>query len=140
MPAGKRLREQLQRVRQRARPGNRHAKKAGTIALWATDTNFNYLLGQTSNGRNTVTAVDLSQKNCLSPVGVRVDRARNAWVACELTSPSSTAGALQQYSSSGQYLTQYLPGCPESVKDCSSFEGFGWDSGIDSNGRGHRVA
>jgi hypothetical protein len=127
-----RAREQLRQL-ERRRPAFK-ANKAGTIGLWATDTNFNYLLGQTSDGRTTVTSVNLAPNNCYSPVGVRVDAEQNVWVACELTSPSTTSGALQEYGTSGQYQKQYLPGCPASVKGCTSFDGYGWDSGIDSNG------
>ena len=127
-----RAREQMRQL-ERGRPTFK-ANKAGTIGLWATDTNFNYLLGQTSDGRNTVTSVNLAPNNCYSPVGVRVDASQNVWVACELTSPSTTSGALQEYGTSGQYQKQYLPGCPASVKGCTSFDGYGWDSGIDSKG------
>jgi hypothetical protein len=128
----RRLRDRLKRIAQ-PRPTFGH-RAAGTVGIWATDTDFNYLVGQTANGRKTVVAVDLSKNNCLSPVGVRVDASQNEWVACELTSPSSTNGALQQYSPAGQYEKQYLFGCPASVKGCSTFSGYGWDSGIDSKG------
>jgi hypothetical protein len=127
-----RARLQLQEL-QAGRP-QIHASKKGKVAIWATDTNFNYLLGQTANGRNTVTAVDLSRNFCLSPVGVRVDKSKNVWVACELTSPSATAGALQQYDGAGNIQKQYLPACPVSVEGCTQFQGYGWDSGIDSKG------
>jgi hypothetical protein len=126
-----RVREQLRRL-ERGRPAFT-ANKTGNVGLWATDTNFNYLLGQTADGHTTVASVNLAPNNCYSPVGVRVDAARNVWVSCELTSPSTTSGALQQYDASGNYQKQYLPACPESVKGCTSFEGYGWDSGIDSN-------
>jgi hypothetical protein len=127
-----RLRDRLNRI---AQPRPTFARRAaGTVGLWATDTDFNYLVGQTVNGRKTVVAVDLSKNNCLSPVGVRVDASQNEWVACELTSSSGTNGALQQYSPAGQYEKQYLFNCPSSVKGCSTFSGYGWDSGIDSKG------
>jgi hypothetical protein len=127
-----RLRDQL--TRRHNRPNFAAHKAAGTIAIWATDTNFNYLLGQTANGRSTITAVDLSQNSCLSPVGVKVDAAQNAWVSCELTSDSGTNGALQEFSPAGQLQKQYLPACPASVQHCDSFSGYGWDSGLDAKG------
>lgn len=104
------------------------------VALWATDTNFNYLLGQDKTGRKTVTAVDLSQNACYSPVAVKVDRAQNVWVGCELTSLSGTNGALQEYSGAGTLQKKYLPACPSPTSKCESFSGYGYDSGIDQNG------
>jgi hypothetical protein len=110
------------------------ATKTGTVAIWATDTDFNYLVGQASNGRTTVTTTNLAPNNCYSPVGVRVDASQNVWVACELTSPSTVSGALQEYNSSGTYQKQYLPACPTGITGCTAFAGYGWDSGIDSKG------
>jgi hypothetical protein len=127
-----RVREQLEQL-QHGRPAFK-ATKAGTVAIWATDTDFNYLVGQAANGRTTVTTTNLAPNNCYSPVGVRVDKSKNVWVACELTSPSTVSGALQQYDPSGTYQKQYLPACPTGVSGCSSFAGYGWDSGIDSKG------
>jgi hypothetical protein len=127
-----RVREQLRQI-ERGRPALK-TNKAATIALWATDTNFNYLLGQTADGRTTVTSVNLAPNSCYSPVGVRVDASQNVWVACELTSPSTVSGALQEYGPSGAYEKQYLPTCPAALKGCSMFGGYGWDSGIDSKG------
>jgi hypothetical protein len=109
---------------------NRGAK----VAIWASNTNFNYLLGQDSTGRKTVTAVDLSQNNCYSPVALKVDRARNVWVGCELTSLSATKGAVQEYSGAGVLLERYAPACPSHVSGCESFSGYGYDSGIDAHG------
>jgi hypothetical protein len=109
---------------------NRGAK----VAMWASNTNFNYLLGQDSTGRKTVTAVDLSQNSCYSPVALKVDSARNVWVGCELTSLSATNGAVQEYSNAGVLLKRYTPACPSHVSGCASFSGYGYDSGIDSRG------
>ncbi|HEX4013355.1 MAG TPA: hypothetical protein VHX17_05610 [Candidatus Cybelea sp.] len=104
------------------------------IGLWAADTNFNYLLGQDATGRKTVTAIDLSQNSCYDPVALKVDSARDVWVACELTSLSATSGALQEFSNAGALQKQYLPVCPAHVKDCQSFSGYGFDSGLDAQG------
>lgn len=127
---------EMQRVNARqgrARPHlafNRGAK----VAMWATDTNFNYLLGQDSTGRKTVTAVDLSQNSCYSPIALKVDRNRGVWVGCELTSLSATSGAVQEYSNAGVLLQRYTPACPSHAPGCASFTGYGYDSGIDSRG------
>ncbi len=125
--------QRLDAQRSRARPHlvfNRGAK----VAMWASDTNFNYLLGQDSTGRKTVTAVDLSQNSCYSPVALKVDRTHNVWVGCELTSLSATNGAVQEYSNAGVLLQTYRPACPSHVSGCASFAGYGYDSGIDSRG------
>ncbi len=105
-----------------------------TVALWASDTDFNYLLGQDATGRNTVTAIDLSKNSCYSPVALKVDRARNVWVGCELTSTSGTNGAVQEYSGTGALEKRYVPGCPSPVSQCNSFSGYGFDSALDSHG------
>jgi hypothetical protein len=126
------LRFQLQHP---GRPPARSLSRAGAkIGLWASDTNFNYLLGQDSTGRKTVTAIDLSQNSCYDPLALKVDRARNVWVACELTSLSGTNGALQEYTSAGALQNQYLPACPAHVSGCQSFSGYGFDSGLDAHG------
>jgi hypothetical protein len=104
------------------------------VALWASDTNFNYLLGQDATGRNAVTAIDVSKNSCYSPVALKVDHARNVWVGCELTSTSGTNGAVQEYSSAGVLKKRYVPGCPSPLSQCSSFSGYGFDSALDSHG------
>lgn len=104
------------------------------VGIWATDPNFNYLLGQTSTGLKTVTAVDLSQNSCYSPVAVKVDRTQNVWVGCELISDSASSGVLQEYNGAGTLEKQFFPGCPANVSGCQSFAGYGYDSGLDAHG------
>lgn len=104
------------------------------VSIWASDPNFNYLLGQTSTGLKTVTAVDVSQNNCYSPIALKVDRNQNVWVGCELTSQSGTNGVVQAYSGTGTLEKQFLPGCPANVSGCQSFSGYGYDSGLDAHG------
>ena len=101
------------------------------VGLWATDTNFNYLLGQDASGKRTVTAIDLSRNSCYDPVALKVDRAQHVWVGCELTSLSGTNGAVQEYTSAGALRKQYLPACPTPISECQSFSGYGYDSGLD---------
>jgi hypothetical protein len=105
------------------------------VALWASDTNFNYLLGQDRSGYKTVLAIDVSKDQCYSPVALKVDHLQNLWVGCELQSDSGTNGAVQEYSStSGLLERKYIPACPVPVAQCKSFSGYGWDSGVDANG------
>jgi len=104
------------------------------VAIWAADTNFNYVLGQDASGLNTLTAIDVSKNNCYSPVALKVDARQNLWVGCELTSQSGTNGAVQEYSAAGALLNQYLPACPRPVSQCASFSGYGFDSGLDAHG------
>jgi hypothetical protein len=102
------------------------------VALWVTNTNFNYILGQDASGSHTETAIDASQNSCYSPIALKVDRAKNLWVGCELTSPSTVSGAVQEYGPTGSFEKQYLPQCPKNVSSCSSFSGYGFDSGLDA--------
>ncbi len=104
------------------------------VGVWASDTNFNYLVGQDATGRKTVTAIDVAKNSCYSPVALKVDHAQNVWVGCELTSFSTTNGAVQEYSGAGVLLNTYLPSCPSQVRQCQSFNGIGYDSGVDSAG------
>jgi hypothetical protein len=107
---------------------------AAQVALWASNTNFNYLLGQSKSGNKTVTAIDASANSCYSPIALKVDHAQNLWVGCELRSPSATGGVLQEYGNDGVLKTQYVPGCPNPISECQSFDGYGYDSGIDPSG------
>ncbi|MEO6990905.1 MAG: hypothetical protein ABI346_02570 [Candidatus Baltobacteraceae bacterium] len=104
------------------------------VGLWASNTNFNYLLGQNKSGNKTLTAIDASANGCYSPIALKVDHARNLWVGCELRSSSATAGVVQKYGSGGVLEKQYIPACPSPVSECQSFNGYGYDSGIDSSG------
>jgi len=126
------LRRQLQALEQ---PRPKLPSSTGAqVGLWAANTNFNYLIGQNTSGRKTVTAVDLSANSCYSPVALKVDHAQNVWVGCELTSTSSTNGAVQEYSSAGAFTARYVPSCPNGVRNCSSFTALIWDSGLDAHG------
>jgi hypothetical protein len=104
------------------------------VAIWASDTNFNYIIGQNGTGRNTVTAIDVSKNSCYSPIALKVDHAQNLWVGCELISQSGNNGVVQEYSGAGVLEKQYLPACPTPVSQCKSFSGYGYDSGIDAAG------
>jgi hypothetical protein len=77
------------------------------VGLWASNTNFNYVLGQNAAGTQTEKAIDVSQNGCYSPVALKVDAARNLWVACELTSPSTVTGVLQEYGRNGRSRTSF---------------------------------
>jgi hypothetical protein len=107
---------------------------AAKVGLWASNTNFNYLLGQNASGTKTVTAIDVSENSCYSPVALKVDHARDVWVGCELTSTSGTNGAVQEYSAAGVLEKQFLPSCPSPVSQCQSFSGYGYDSALDASG------
>jgi hypothetical protein len=104
------------------------------VTLWASDTNFDYVLGQDMKRNETVTAIDTAANACYVPIALKVDHGRNLWVGCELQSSSSTNGVVQEYSNAGQLLEQYVPSCPAPLSKCQSFSGFGYDSGLDSNG------
>lgn len=104
----------------------------GKVGVWVSNTNFNYVLGQNAAGTQTETAIDAGQNGCYSPVALKVDHSRNLWVGCELTSPSTVSGAVQEYGPSGSLTAQYVAQCPKNVAGCSSFGGYGFDSGLDA--------
>lgn len=102
------------------------------VGLWVSNTNFNYVLGQNSAGTQTENAIDVGANGCYSPIALKVDHARNVWVGCELTSPSTVSGAVQEYGPSGSLVARYVAQCPKNVAGCSSFGGYGFDSGLDA--------
>lgn len=106
---------------------------AAKVALWASNTNFSYLVGITGTGQ-TASAIDLVQNGCYYPVALKVDHLQNVWTPCEATPSFNGSGVLQEYGPSGTLKNQYNPACPSNVATCASFEGYGYDSGIDSSG------
>ncbi|HEY1655982.1 MAG TPA: hypothetical protein VGF86_12810 [Candidatus Tumulicola sp.] len=135
LPAPIPLRALREQVKRQALPRPHRSFHAGAkVAVWASDTNFDYVLGQSMPNDRTVTAIDTSANNCFSPIALKVDHAQNLWVGCELRSTSGTNGVVQEYGSTGTLRKQYVPGCPSPVSECQSFSGFGYDSGLDSAG------
>ena len=108
-------------------------RRAATIGLWASDTNYSYILGQSRRGRLTVTAIDTSSNGCNYPIALKVDRSQNLWAGCEFNA-AFTESVVQEYGSDGTLKSQYTPGCPNPVSQCASFSSLGYDSALDANG------
>jgi hypothetical protein len=103
------------------RPAFHPVHSGTTPTMWVSATDFSYLIGM-NNRRKTVAAVDTSKNGCYNATSVKVDQQRNVWVACQLNA-SFTAGAAQEYSSSGTLLNNYGAGCPSNIpaSSCAIF-------------------
>jgi len=101
--------------------------------MWISASDYSYLIG-VNNRHKTVVAVDTSKNGCYNAVSVKVDQQRNAWVACQ-TNASFTAGASQEYSSSGTLLNTYGAGCPTNIpaSSCALFFSNTVDQGENAN-------
>jgi hypothetical protein len=115
-----------------ARPHFTHHRSA-TVALWTSDTNYSYLLGLGRRGHKTVTSIDAAANGCNYPIALKVDHAQNLWVGCEFND-AFTESVVQEYGADGTLKTQYVPGCPNPVSDCTSFSSLGYDSAVDASG------
>ncbi len=117
----------------RSHPAQRiRADGKGTVAVWASDTGEDYLIGLNRSMKNPVVALETSQNGGTWPVDVKVDRHQNVWVANEYNS-SNTGGVVQEYSKAGIYKAGYAwspASCGTgSVTTCF---GFGYDSAENS--------
>ena len=128
----KTLRYQLEHLAN-ARPHFAFHRAVATVALWASDTNYSYLLGQDRRVRKTVIAIDAATNGCNYPIALKVDHAQNLWVGCEFNG-AFTESVVQKYTSDGALKAQYVPGCPNPVSDCASFSSLGYDSAVDAAG------
>jgi hypothetical protein len=105
---------------------------SGVVGLWVSNAGENYILGQTKNGAQTVVAIDAQSNGCVTPIALKVDHARNLWVACESGSGSSTSGVVQEYSVGAKLSATYHEGCPKSTKYCSGWFSYGYDEAVGS--------
>ncbi len=106
----------------------------GPVAVWTTNTEFSYLLGLNKKYA-AVKAIDTEDSGCYSPITVKVDAARNAWVAGE--SNSSLNGGLELEYPAGNgapvtysWVAGSSTGCPPS-QTCFVSQ---FDGGTDTQG------
>lgn len=109
---------------------HRFSKKAEGVALWAINSNSDYLIGQ-SKAAKTVSAINLGADNCSDPQTVHVDHSQNVWVACEYNG-SYNYGEIVNLSSSGSLVAGYTPTCPGPISTCSYWYSYAFDAA--SNG------
>jgi hypothetical protein len=121
------------RVVNGTRPAFHPIHSGTTPTMWISASDYSYLIG-VNNRHKTVVAVDTSKNGCYNAVSVKVDQQRNAWVACQ-TNASFTAGASQEYSSSGTLLNTYGAGCPTNIpaSSCALFFSNTVDQGENAN-------
>ena len=77
------------------RPRIKANHHGGKVVVWATNTDYGYLLGLNEN-YGVAQAIDTENDGCYEPITVKVDAERNGWVACEANS-SFNGGAEQEY-------------------------------------------
>jgi hypothetical protein len=109
---------------------HRFAQKAKGVALWAVNTNNDYLIGQ-SKAQKTVSAINLGADNCDYPQSVHVDHSANVLVGCEYNG-SFSYGQVVSLSSSGTFQAGYSPGCPAPLSLCNYWYSYSFDAA--SNG------
>ncbi len=110
-----------------------------TPKIWASNTDFDYLVGQNGSGTQTVTAVNTTEQGCYDPITVKTDAGGNVWTAC-LYNSSFYGGFEQEYTSTGAPATAYVWTPPSGSCPASAFECFAsqYDGGPD--GLGHVYA
>jgi hypothetical protein len=106
--------------------------KGATVALWATLTQDNALLGESKKLAKTLTVVDTQANGCVYPVTVKVDASQNVWAGCEYNT-NDDAGVYQEYSKSGALTATYQDGCPSPVSSCSEFYSESMDGAASSS-------
>lgn len=96
------------------------------VGLWASLTNYSWLLGQDKrNLKKTIFAIDTEASGCAFPNSVKVDHAGNIWTACE-NSATGRQSAYQEYNSEGTVIATYSTG-PATNCPGSGFYGYGYD-------------
>lgn len=106
----------------------------GVLGLWAYS-NYNWLLGVTANGRQTVYAINTYENNCESGGGMKVDGNGNAWIACaDWYNGMDYYGSAEEYSNTGTLVNSYKGGCPSNLGGCQVWDAFSDDVAPDGNG------
>ena len=107
---------------------------AASVALWLTNTDYEYLLGANGRGTSVSMSIDTASNGCYVPITVHTDKHKNAWVACEEANPDYNGGE-QEYSKTGALITTFSPtsggGCPASSY-CYSYA---FDGGVSPDGK-----
>jgi hypothetical protein len=91
-----------------------------SVALWATLTADNDILGQAKKVSKTVAAIDTASNGCVYPVTVKVDASQNVWAGCEYNTDDDD-GVYQEYTSTGTLAATYQDGCPAPTSECDQF-------------------
>ncbi len=125
------LQQELKEIEGHPRPRIEAHGNASSVAIWATNAEFNYLLGLSANGKKTIAAIDLQPQDCYNPLSVKIDGSHNVWVSCEYNF-LGTGGEILIYSSAGKLRQTYAwSPCPPSYYYCLTN---GYDDGRDAKG------
>jgi hypothetical protein len=89
------LKHQLREYWGHSRPRVKYHPHAAP-GLWVSSPSYDFVFGQTVNGRRTVTAINTQANGCSQPYGIKVDHAQNLWVACYYINPTF-GGGVQEY-------------------------------------------
>lgn len=122
--------EQLKLIEHHPRPrlARGHAKH---VSIWASETDYSYLIGLVSSGRKAVAAINVGAEGCYYPQTIKIAASGDIWVACEYNAHFD-GSAVQLYQSAGALINSYAAGCPAPVSECDYFTGYGYDGA--SNG------
>ncbi len=124
------IQRQLERLESRPRP-RLEVHDTGSVAIWATDTPDNYLVGLDATAKKVVADIDVLSNNCYFPVTVKIDGSQDIWVACD-TDADFTESLALEYNSKGRLLKTYEAACPAPASACESFFAESDDEAADS--------
>ncbi|MGC1381850.1 MAG: hypothetical protein WA814_12605, partial [Candidatus Baltobacteraceae bacterium] len=113
----------------RPRPVVRFHRNA-KVGLWVSSSFYNYIFGQSANGKKTLTAIDAASNACYAPTGIKVDHAGNLWVACY---GGYAPGAVQEYPRGSKTPSAVFEDAGCAGSGCS-FTGYPLDEAFDRNG------
>ena len=123
----------LKYLESHSRPQFKAHRNGGAVKLWASNTDYNYLLGQNKKGTKTIDAIDTSNNGCYEPITVKTDSGGNVWTACE-ENGSFNGGQETEYSASGSYVNSYAfnasGACPPSAVYCVGYQFDGGSDGL----------
>ena len=105
------LRAQLQQLETQPRPHFNLRSDASGVQIWSAMTDAGYVLGSSASGTKINASIDTETQTTPGyyPTGLKVDHARNLWVANEVG--SSLSGVVQEYAN-GKLANAYSVQCP----------------------------
>jgi hypothetical protein len=107
--------------------------KGGGVAMWVSDTDNGYLVGQNSKGKATEGAIDVEDNGCYYPITLQVDSSENIWTSCEYNFNVGDVGSTQEYGKTGTLENTFNQGCPSPVSECEYWYSYSFSSGANAN-------
>ncbi len=111
------LRAQLKQLETQPRPHFNLRPDAGGVQIWSAMTDADYVLGSSASGKKINASIDTETQATPGyyPTGLKVDHARNLWVANEVGSFGSSFGGVVQEYTNGTFANAYSVQCPSSA-------------------------